>query len=89
MSQPSEWHTVLVVLQYVLFAFFALQVAYLFIFSVFSIGKYRPSLKKGPEHRFAVLVPGYKEDQIIIETARVALEQDYPKDKFRVLILAD
>jgi cellulose synthase/poly-beta-1,6-N-acetylglucosamine synthase-like glycosyltransferase len=82
-------NSVLTIVQYGLFVFFALQVSYLLIFSIFSLLKYRPKLKEGREHTFAVLIPGYKEDQIIIDTAKVALEQDYPKEKFRVLVLAD
>ncbi|WP_157691917.1 glycosyltransferase family 2 protein [Polaribacter sp. KT25b] len=37
----------------------------------------------------AVLVPGYKEDQVIIEVAKLALEQDYNSNLFDVVIIAD
>jgi cellulose synthase/poly-beta-1,6-N-acetylglucosamine synthase-like glycosyltransferase len=37
----------------------------------------------------AVLVPGYKEDQVIIEVAKLALEQDYPLTLYDVVIIAD
>ncbi|WP_090122067.1 glycosyltransferase [Lutibacter oricola] len=37
----------------------------------------------------AVLIPGYKEDEVILEVAKSALEQDYPKNLFDVVIIAD
>jgi cellulose synthase/poly-beta-1,6-N-acetylglucosamine synthase-like glycosyltransferase len=37
----------------------------------------------------AVLIPGYKEDQVIIEVARLALEQDYSSQLFDVVVIAD
>ncbi|MBS1562727.1 MAG: glycosyltransferase, partial [Bacteroidetes bacterium] len=39
--------------------------------------------------RIAVLIPSYKEDNIIVHTARQAAAHDYPKDKFGVLVIAD
>ncbi|HAG17357.1 MAG TPA: N-glycosyltransferase [Bacteroidales bacterium] len=35
------------------------------------------------------MIPGYKEDEIIVEVCKDALEQDYPKDKFDVIAIAD
>ncbi|MHB0755074.1 glycosyltransferase family 2 protein [Polaribacter sp. M15] len=37
----------------------------------------------------AVLVPGYKEDGVIVEVANLALQQDYPSDLYDVVIIAD
>jgi len=46
-----------------------------------------PSL---PQNRkIAVLIPGYKEDEVILEVAEEALGQDYPKEFFDVVIIAD
>jgi cellulose synthase/poly-beta-1,6-N-acetylglucosamine synthase-like glycosyltransferase len=36
-----------------------------------------------------VLIPAYKEDVVIFQTARTAIEQDYPSDKFEVWVIAD
>ncbi|MCK5821893.1 MAG: glycosyltransferase, partial [Bacteroidales bacterium] len=36
-----------------------------------------------------VLIPGYKEDAVIIEVAMKSLEQDYPAASFDVIIIAD
>ncbi len=41
------------------------------------------------KRRIAVLVPAYKEDGIILSTARNLLQQSYPADRYRVYILAD
>ncbi|MDQ5928619.1 MAG: hypothetical protein QG594_393, partial [Bacteroidota bacterium] len=39
--------------------------------------------------KIAVLIPGYKEDEVIIEVASAALQQDYPSDFYDVVIIAD
>lgn len=36
-----------------------------------------------------VLVPAYKEDGVIVSTAQSAASHNYPKDKFKVVIIAD
>ena len=37
----------------------------------------------------AVLIPAYKEDQVITGVAASALKQNYPADKFDVVVIAD
>jgi len=37
----------------------------------------------------AVLIPGYREDSVIVDAARDALSQDYPREKFDVVVIAD
>ncbi|MGB3182307.1 MAG: glycosyltransferase family 2 protein [Cyclobacteriaceae bacterium] len=39
--------------------------------------------------RTLVLIPAYKEDVVILQTAKTASEQDYPSDKFEVWVVAD
>ncbi|MGZ0016173.1 glycosyltransferase [Yeosuana sp. AK3] len=39
--------------------------------------------------KMAVLIPGYKEDEVIIEVANLALKQDYPSNLYDVVIIAD
>jgi len=69
------------------------QVTYLFFFAVASIFSYNPLKKSNsassPKNRIAVIVPGYKEDRIIIDTAEHALSQSYPKEFYEVIIAAD
>jgi len=40
-------------------------------------------------NRFIVLIPGYKEDLVIVDVAAQALSQDYPKEFFDVAVIAD
>jgi len=39
--------------------------------------------------KFAVLIPGYKEDAVIVNVAKQALNQNYPHDKYEVIVIAD
>ena len=41
------------------------------------------------QRKFAVFIPGYKEDNVIVDVARRALEQSYPEELFDVFIIAD
>lgn len=65
-------------------------VGYQFIFSVvglFPLRKMRVSIK--PPLRFAVLIPAYREDRVILTTAQIALQQHYPNHLFDVIVIAD
>lgn len=80
----------LVVLQWILYIYLALTSGYLFMFAL--AGLFRARKRKAIDQKvrkFAVLIPGYKEDEIIVEVCRDALDQDYPKDKFNVVAIAD
>lgn len=78
------------VLQTALWIYLAVIGLYLLLFALASILPLKndyhgdDTLKK-----IAVLIPGYKEDNIIVEIARLALQQDYPKDMYDVVIIAD
>ncbi|HCY41839.1 MAG TPA: glycosyl transferase family 2 [Prolixibacteraceae bacterium] len=39
--------------------------------------------------KIAVLIPGYKEDNVIVDVAREALNQSYPASDFEVIVIAD
>ena len=85
MLQEAGWVIVYIVLGYII-----IQVAYLLFFSL--AGKL--ARKKGfPEatfkRRIRIFIPGYKEDSVIIATAKDAIQQDYPEDKYEVVIIAD
>jgi cellulose synthase/poly-beta-1,6-N-acetylglucosamine synthase-like glycosyltransferase len=74
-----------------LFIYFALSVCYLFILAI--AGKYFYKREKyeviTPEKKIAVFVPAYKEDGIIVSTAKSMLALEYPRDLYDVYILAD
>lgn len=73
-----------------LFLYLAVYTVYFFIVAV--AGKLiRPRVyQPHPDKKsIAVVIPSYKEDHIIINTAQKAAAHDYPVDKFRVYIAAD
>ncbi len=48
-----------------------------------------PAPKDARLRRFAIFIAAYREDRVIVETARRALKQRYPSDRFEVVVLAD
>ncbi len=81
---------VIKIIEYILFVYLGIAALYIFIFGVASI--FNAPIKneiKQVERKFAVLIPGYKEDTVIIDVAKDALKQDYSKEKFDVVIIAD
>ncbi|HEX6182023.1 MAG TPA: glycosyltransferase, partial [Chitinophagaceae bacterium] len=74
----------------VLFVYLAAGVVYLFVLAVAGIlrkhKKYEPAPRK---HRIALLIPAYKEDVVILETARQAAQHNYPAESFGVFVIAD
>lgn len=78
------------IFEWVLLAYLGLAALYLLVFSVAGLfPPPAPVAGSGPKRRIAVLIPGYKEDAVILDTAREALEQDYPRDCFDVVVIAD
>lgn len=78
------------VIQILLFTLFGLGVIYLLVFAI--AGLFRKKIKylnNGNYRKIAVFIPGYKEDNVIIEVARQALNQNYPPDLFDIIIIAD
>lgn len=63
---------------------------YLLYFSVAGLvpGRRQP-LINNDRRKFAVFIPAYKEDAVIVSTAEEALKQDYPRDLFEVIVIAD
>jgi len=76
--------------QVLVFVLLALPILYIFIFAFAGLFyrpvqfPLRPSLKK-----IAVLIPGYKEDEVIVEVARDAIRQEYPQEYVDIIIIAD
>jgi cellulose synthase/poly-beta-1,6-N-acetylglucosamine synthase-like glycosyltransferase len=80
------------ILYLICFAYCAVSVLYLFTLSV--AGRLGSRKRTGftvalPVKKIAVLVPAYKEDGIILSTARNLLELDYPDDLRKIYIIAD
>lgn len=73
-----------------LFAYLAINTLYFFITAL--AGRLIPPRKYAAhtdKKRIAVLIPTYKEDEVILQTARKAVAHNYPSNKFSVFIAAD
>jgi cellulose synthase/poly-beta-1,6-N-acetylglucosamine synthase-like glycosyltransferase len=78
------------ILQVLLFVFLIPAVLYIFVFAVAGLFyKDKPLLQSGNNRRIAVLIPGYKEDEVIVEVATAALKQTYGREYYDVVVIAD
>lgn len=78
-------------LEWFAFVIIGTQVLYFLVFAAAGVFRWRPKTITDQSNttKFAVLIPGYKEDNIIVETAAEALAVDYPKHLVDVYVLAD
>lgn len=77
-------------IQTVLLILLGLATLYIFIFAFAGLFYRQPAYaKQVGQRKIAVLIPGYKEDGVILEVAQEALIQDYPAELFDVVIIAD
>ncbi|MES1226468.1 MAG: glycosyltransferase family 2 protein, partial [Bacteroidota bacterium] len=73
-----------------LFVYLAVSIAYLLIIAVAGrFGKLKAYSISNNKKRIAVIIPSYKEDAVIVDTARSAAQHNYPKDHFTVIVVAD
>lgn len=83
-------HQIAVVIQYCLLFFLTIQVAYLLFFALAGKIIQATVLPKATSlRRMRLFIPGYKEDAVIISTAKNAIAQNYPGNLFEVVIIAD
>jgi cellulose synthase/poly-beta-1,6-N-acetylglucosamine synthase-like glycosyltransferase len=78
------------IVEYVVVIYFGFAALYVFIFALagrFTRKKTEP--KESLDRKFAVLIPGYKEDAVIYDVAVESLKQDYAKENYDVVIIAD
>jgi len=77
-------------INYILIPIFGFSTLYIFIFAVAGIFNFKQkNSKDNIQRRFAILIPGYKEDSVVVEVATEAIKQNYPKELFDVIIVAD
>ena len=73
-----------------LLAYLAWGAIYQFTFSFAGIFYKNKTVKSAKKmRRIAVFIPAYKEDGVIIETAKAALNQQYPTNLYEVIVIAD
>ena len=74
----------------IIFGYFGLSSLYVFIFALAGLFyKNRKQFKPKKTRKFAVLIPGYKEDAVIVSVAEQATKQNYPNEKYDVIVIAD
>lgn len=81
---------VYIIIQYVFLALLGLATFYILFFAVTGLFYRQPRLGNPVRHRrIAVLIPGYKEDAVIVDVAMSALQQQYPMGLYDVVVIAD
>lgn len=81
---------VLLILDWILYVLFAINVLYLLVYSLASLKRDLPVPPSTTMYkRFAILIPAYREDAVIHECVRSCLDQDYPADCFDVVVISD
>jgi cellulose synthase/poly-beta-1,6-N-acetylglucosamine synthase-like glycosyltransferase len=65
--------------------------AYWFMLAIAAIRPQRkPEIGKfEPRNRFAIVIPAHNEENVIAKTVSQLLEQSYPRELFRVFVVAD
>lgn len=80
----------LTIIHYLILFYLGFSTIYILVFAVAS----RFSAKSKPvvcekDRKFAVLVPGFKEDNVIVSTVAEALTQNFPSSLFEIVVIAD
>ena len=81
---------VLYIFEYICWILASIAVAYPLIYSLASLGtrkSYYPTANK--QHKFAILFPAYKEDRVILPVVESFLQQHYPQELYKVIIISD
>ncbi len=75
---------------WIVFAWLAIPTVYFLIFALAArLRRKRATAEGSRERRFVILIPAYHSDAFILDTAKSALDQDYPKDRYSVLVISD
>lgn len=81
---------IVIVVDWILYALFAINVVYLLVYSLASCRSSLPKADRAKNHkRFAILIPAYREDAVIHECVHSCLDQDYPTDCFDTVVISD
>ncbi|MBL7699548.1 MAG: glycosyltransferase [Chitinophagaceae bacterium] len=83
-------YQVLHILFLALFIYLSVNVGYLLLISITGLfARRKSSIENINRKKIAVLITSYKEDDVIVNTIRQAVEHDYPKENFDVFLVAD
>jgi len=82
----------MLIVEILLIGYFGFVVFHNFFFSAVSFAQNDREYFSGPStklNRIAVLIPSYKEDGVIVHTAKCAQAHHYPSSHFKVFVIAD
>jgi len=86
----NNFHIIIDIFQLIIYFYFTISVLNLFIFSFASLFNYKPKYTESTTiKKIALLIPAYREDEVIFEVVNSALHHNYPKDKFDIIVIAD
>jgi len=82
---------ILLLLEVLVYLYFAFATLYLFVFAFAGIfkSKRKNRAHENKKRKMIVLIPGYREDEVIVDVAKEALNQDYGTENYEVAIIAD
>ncbi len=73
-----------------IFVYFFVGVVYFFVFALAGKISSHVSYPLSKEvKRIALVIPAYKEDRIILDTVKHALDHDYPSEGYSIFVMAD
>ncbi|NVN94982.1 MAG: glycosyltransferase [Bacteroidetes bacterium] len=82
--------TILNLLQVILIAYLGIGIIYLLFLAIAGLFRRKQVIEESLiKHSFAIFIPAYKEDKVILEVAEDACNQDYPKNLYDVIVIAD
>ncbi len=82
--------TTIHIAEYIIYTYLVFNTFYLFVFAFAGVFPLKRDKKIPLKNRkFIVLIPGYREDSVIIDVANEALKQDYGRENYEVAIIAD
>lgn len=79
----------MVIVEALVLLYFVYVVSYTFVFSFAGMFYSNPIAANKIHKKFAVFIPAYKEDSVIVGVAQKALTQSYPQEFYDVIIIAD
>jgi cellulose synthase/poly-beta-1,6-N-acetylglucosamine synthase-like glycosyltransferase len=77
------------VMTILMFIYLGTAVMYVFVYAIAGLIRKEVVYYSEEVRRIAIMIPAYKEDEVIMEVALKATQQNYPPDHFDVIVIAD
>ena len=85
-----DFWLILYIVDWTLFVMAAGTVLYLGIFAIASLfNRHTEIIKAKKQNRFCILIPSYKQDEVIEYTVASVLSQAYPQRLFDITVISD